>query len=300
MSCAARVFYLNESRSSTVAYLVLAGTNILLAIFTIIGNSLILHALRKCQSLRRSTKALFCSLAFSDLSIGVFVLPLFVAYCFAVAFYNVDVFCVIQGPYAIAGFCLASVSFLTMTAICLDRYYAVKLKQRYHQVATFKLVASTLAACWIFGIIWPSTWLLSETLAMITALIIIFCCVVVTSVFSIKTYLGIRQQQQQIHPRQVTSVPTQQHDRNEATITGYRRSLNTMMLIFCLLFACYLPYFTVLGVNMATTSNSYTALAYNISSGIIYFNSLLNPIVYCVKIRQIRREVFILLPCFAN
>ena len=299
MSCVARVFYLNESHSSTVAYTVLAGTNILLAIITIIGNSLILHALRKCQSLRRSTKALFCSLAFSDLSIGVFVLPLFVAYCFAVAFYNVDVFCVIQGPYAMAGFCLASVSFLTMTAICLDRYYAVKLKQRYHQVATFKLVASTLAACWVFGIIWPSTWLLSERLAMIAALIIIFCCVVITSVFSIKTYLGIRQQQQQIHQRQVISVP-QQHDRNEVTIAGYKRSVNTMMLIFCLLFACYLPYFIVLGVTMATTSNSNTALAFNVSSGIIYFNSLVNPIVYCVKIRQIRREVLIMLPCFAN
>ena len=46
---------------------------------------------------------------------------------------------------------------------------------------------------------------------------------------------------------------------------------------------------------MATASNSDTTLAFNITAGIVYLNSLLNPILYCWKIKEIREEVLIVL-----
>ncbi len=39
---------------------------------------MILFALRKCQSLHSSSKALLCSLALTDLIVGLVVLPLFI------------------------------------------------------------------------------------------------------------------------------------------------------------------------------------------------------------------------------
>lgn len=71
------------------------------------------------------------------------------------------------------------------------------------------------------------------------------------------------------------------------------------MLIFFLLLACYLPYFTVVGVIMVMPPNSYTALAFNVTSAIVYVNSLLNPIVYCLKMRLLKREVVALLRALA-
>ena len=97
---------------------------VVLAIFTVFGNSLILHALRTCQTLHAPTKALLCSLAFSDLGVGIVVYPLFAVYCFTVVFNNSEAFCSIHDSYAIAAYCLGSVSFLTMTAIAIDRLYA--------------------------------------------------------------------------------------------------------------------------------------------------------------------------------
>jgi len=41
---------------------------------------MILLALRECQSLHSPSKALLCSLALTDLFVGVVVLPLFTAY----------------------------------------------------------------------------------------------------------------------------------------------------------------------------------------------------------------------------
>lgn len=72
-----------------------------------------------------------------------------------------------------------------------------------------------------------------------------------------------------------------------------------MMFIFFLLLACYLLYFTVVGVIMVMPSNSYATLAFNVTSAIVYVNCLLNPIVYCLKIRLLKREVVALLRALA-
>lgn len=56
-----------------------------------------------------------------------------------------------------------------------------------------------------------------------------------------------------------------------------------MMLIFFLLLACYLTYFTVVGVIMVMPSNSYIALAFNVTSAIVYVNCLLNPIIVSIN-----------------
>ena len=291
-----------EISTSTVAYTVLGITNIVLAIFTIFGNCLMLHALRKCLSLYSPIKALFCSLALLDLGVGLFVQPLFAACCFAVVFNDIDLFCKVRTPYTIVGYCLGSVSFLTITVIAFDRFRAFKLRVWYHQVITLKTVLLRLAECWIVGILWSFSWLLHERITMILSTIIIFCCVVLTSVTSIITYIGIRHHQQQINPQPVNSISQQQGGiRNHLNAGRYKKSLNTIMLMFCLLLCCYLPYFIVVCVAVSKSKeNLNTSLALNIAVEIACLNSLLNPILYCWRMREIRREVFILLPCFAS
>ena len=102
---------------------------------------------------------------------------------------------------AMVSYCLASVSFLTMTVLGLDRFYAVKLRHRYRQVVTFRCVAMTLTGCWIFGIAWSFIWLVSESIISVIVITLIFCCIITTSVSSVRTYLEIRHHQRQIHAR---------------------------------------------------------------------------------------------------
>ena len=300
MSCVTRLSYLQEASTSTVGYTILGSTNVLLAIFITFGNCLIMHALRKSQSLHAPTKALICSLALSDLGVGLVVNPLFATYCVAVVYNKSELFCNIQGPYAVAGYGLGSVSFLTMTVIALDRFYAVKLTLRYRQVITFKRVVLALVACWTFGFVWPFGWLLSEKITMITVMIVILCCVVMTSISCTATSCRIRQHHQQLQQAQRTTQASHQHGGNQLFVAKYKKSLNTMILMFCILLTCYLPYFCVVAITMVTTSNSgTTALAFNITSEIIYLNSLLNPMVYFWRIREVRREVLNVLRRFA-
>ena len=299
MYCQVRFSRLRETSSSIAVCTFLGIASVVLVIVTVFGNSLILHALRKCQTLHAPTKALLCSLALSDLGVAVFALPLFAVYCFAAVFNNIELFCAIRHPYAIVGFSLGSVSFLTMTAISLDRYYAFTLRLRYRQVVTFKRVVFLLAACWVFGLIWPLSWLLSEKIAGTVVTVGTFCCIVITSISYIKITIGIRRHQRQILAQQTIPAP-QQHGGNHFSIGQYKKSLNTMVLIFCLLIVCYLPYFTAVAVAMVIGSNSSVILAWNVTSAFIFLNSLLNPLVYCWRMREIRREVLIALPCFTS
>ncbi|XP_078356078.1 ocellar opsin-like [Oculina patagonica] len=257
MYCPVRFSQFRESPVTVGAYTFLSISCVVLAIFTVFGNSLILHALRKCQTLHAPTKVLFCSLAFSDLGVGIVVFPIFAAYCFAAVFSNIKVFCAIRDFYVIAGYCLGSVSFFTMTVISLDRFYAFTLRLRYHHFVTFKRVVLLLAGCWIFGVIWPLSWFISENMTDFLATFIIFCSVVTTSSSFIKIAIGIRRHQRQIQEQQTYSA-TQQHGGNNFSIVQYKKSLNTMMLVFCLLLACYLPYFVVISLNVWTGSNSNT------------------------------------------
>ena len=274
-TCLPKFVYLREASSIVIPYTILGSANVVLAIIAILGNCLILYALRKCQSLHAPTKVLLCSLAFSDLSVGLVVNPLFSAHCFAVVFNNVNLFCSVRGPYVIIAYCLGLASLLTMTALALDRFFAFTLKLMYRLVITFKRTLGILAACWVFVIASPFMWLLSEKITGIIAMVIIFCCVILSLVFCIRPYFGVQRHQHQV--QEAANSQAQQISSNQSDfgdIGRYKTSLNTLILILCFLFACYLPYFIVVVVNVA--SNSETNLVFNITCGNMYFNSLIN------------------------
>ena len=92
----------------------------------------------------------------------------------------------------------------------------------------------------------------------------------------------------------------QQHGGNLFRLGQYKKSVNSMIVIFCLLLACYLPYFIVAIVTMVLGKSSSTMLAWNMTSAFVYLNSLLNPLVYCWRMREIRRAVDIALKCFTR
>ena len=297
MSCHQRFSFSREESTSISLFTFLGISSSILAICTIFANILILYALRKCQNLHTPTKTLLCGLAFSDVGIGIFVYPAFAWYSFAAAFDNIEAFCAIQASYTIAAYCLGSVSFLTMTAISLDRFYAFNMRLRYHQIVTFNRIVLLLTAFWLFGLIWPFSWLVSTKIANLIAAVIILSCAVITSISYYKTMTGLRRHQCQIQKQCATH---QQHGGNLFRLGQYKTSVNSMIIIFCLLLACYLPYFIVAIVTMVLGKSSSTMLAWSMTSAFVYLNSLLNPLVYCWRMREIRRAVDIALKCFTR
>ncbi|KAJ7349546.1 hypothetical protein OS493_038636 [Desmophyllum pertusum] len=96
-------------------------TNVLFSFIAVFANIIILYALCKASSLHSPSKALLCSLALSDLGVGAIVQPLFVAYRWAHINDNLPELCTAGIISHIEGSHFSAVSFLTMTAISLDR-----------------------------------------------------------------------------------------------------------------------------------------------------------------------------------
>ncbi|XP_020622637.1 melanocyte-stimulating hormone receptor-like [Orbicella faveolata] len=288
-----------ETSTAVAMYTFLGISSVVLALLTVVGNLLILCAIRKCQTLHAPTKALLCNLAFSDLGVGIVVYPLFAAHWFAVVLNNIRAFCAVLDPYVIAAYIMGSVSLYTMTAISLDKYYAFTLRLRYHRIVTFKRVVLAMGGCWIVGFTMPFLWLLSETGTRILGAVLIFFCIVMTSICYIKVIIGIRRHQRQIQELKATSA-SQHHGGSLLRIGRYKRSLNTMILLFWLQIACYLPFFIAAAATMGIGANSNKMLALNITKAFIYFKSLLNPLAYCLRMREIRRQVLTSLSCFVR
>ena len=170
---------------------------------------------------------------------------------------DVNLFCKVRNPYAIVGYCFRSVSFFTITVIAFDRFYAFKLRVSYRQVITLKTVLPRLAACWMVGVLWSFSWLLHEEITKILSTVIIFLlCYPNFSDIHQNVYWDTASSAL-IQPQLVISVPQQQgRIRNYRNAARYKKSLNTIMLIFCLLLFCYLPYFIVVCVAVSTSKEN--------------------------------------------
>ena len=118
----------------------------------IFGNILIIDALRRCYSLHSPSKALLFSLAFSDLCVG----------CLVALKSNYHLYCIAGIGSNFVGSTVVVASFLTTTAIAVERYLTLHLRFRYREVDKLNRVVRVLFACWLASLIWSSLWFLNR------------------------------------------------------------------------------------------------------------------------------------------
>ena len=131
----------------------LSALNIFFSVTAFLGNTLILVALHKETSLHPPSKLLYRNLAITDLCVGIIVEPLFVTYWTSVVKERWDIcyHAIRASGFSSTIFCL--VSLLTLTAMSVDRLYALQLGLRYRQVVTFRRTCITVTGFWILSIV---------------------------------------------------------------------------------------------------------------------------------------------------
>ena len=114
--------------------------NSFLSITAILGNALILVALRKESSLHPPSKHLLRTMTTTDLCVGLFVEPLNVTLIMLVMneHWNICRYAIVAVSFV--SHILCGVSLFTLTAISVDRLLALLLGLRYKQVVTLKRV----------------------------------------------------------------------------------------------------------------------------------------------------------------
>ena len=259
--------------------------NIFLSITAFLGNVVILAALRKESSLHPPSKLLLCSLAITDLCVGLISEPLYVTFLMSVVNEHWAVCRFIFEARFITDYSLGGVSLLTLTAISVDRLLALLLGLRYRQVVTLKRTYVIVITFWVVSTLFSMTHFWNHLVTFWNVAIVISLCLVTAIISYTKIFLNLRHHQNQVQDLQ------QPNQTNPLSIARYRKAVSSALWLQMTLVACYLPYVIVivLVINYGVFLSVFLAWCYAVT--LVLLNSSLNPILYCWKIDEVRQAV---------
>ena len=260
-------------------------TSIMLNVLAIIG-------MRKSSALPKILKTLLISLAVSDLCVGLCAQPMYVARLVIChyegrALEKVKVLGIVD-HFLPRAFWFAS--FLSVTALGAERFLAVHLHLRYQELVTHKRVVALAAVVWVvsasLSLIMSLSWKIGHPI-----LVVIFgFCFICTSIFYCKIYSTAQ--------RHINRIQTLHVHNSEMAvyIARMKKSGLCTCYVYVVFLLCYLPYYCTYGVGLVIrepNTTYFNFLQYTLT--LVYVNSSLNPVVYCLLMRDIRQSILSIL-----
>ena len=270
---------------------------------TIILNIVTIHAIRKTALLPKPLRTLLLSLAASDVGVGLLVQPLYISTL--VSRLNQKRIDCISYKILLAAmnfFCISSL--LNVVTISVDRFLAVHLHLRYQELVTHKRVIAAVISIWLFSAIisfsvfWDSLFIISQVIW----LVIMTVCPIVVVIVYWRIYIVLKRHKIQIEGLQIQEL--QQGVQNGDLLNFLRKLRKSVLGTFfvCIVFLiCYLPCFilsVLLIARLLSASYFYVARLYDMT--LFFLNSSLNPVMYCWKMRPIRRTLMDIMRSIVN
>ena len=277
--------WVGEFKQQSISF---SAINILLFTTAILGNSLILVALHKESSLHSPSKLLYSCLATTDLLVGLVTQPLYTTYWMSLVHEHWSLCQYARDAVYVSSYALCSVSLLTLTAISVDRLLAMLLGLRYKEVVTLRCTYIILAIFWIvsllsglfFHLYYRITFWISVTVAPL--------CLVISIASYTKIFRAISHHQAQIqdYAQQQPSQP------NALIMARYRKAVYSALWVQLVLVVCYVPNKAVeIVMSLSLKRLSNFIVIRGMANVLVFFNSTLNPFLYCWKISEVRRAV---------
>lgn len=261
--------------------------NIFLSYTAVMLNAVTIHAIRKTWWLPKPLRTLLLSLAVSDLGVGLTVQP----FCISLLvkwLQRVNPGCVAYKLFFMVMSLFALASFFGVFLVSLDRFLAIHLHLRYRELVTHNRVVAVVISVWIFSAIlsFITVWYPSESSLTVFAVGIL--CIFFTTLIFGRIFVVFRRHQEQI---QVLQVRQGAQNSDIASFASLLKSAVGIFYVYVVLMLCYMP--RAFSLVATATSEPNTALkAFLICSWtLVFLNSSLNPIIYCWKMRHIRRAI---------
>ena len=261
-----------------------SAVNILLSITAILGNSLILVALHKESSLHPPSKLLYRCLATTDLLVGLVSQPLRVTYLISAVHEHLSLCHYAREASYITGVALCGVSLLTMAVISVDRLLALLLGLRYKEIVTLKRIYIIIASFWVLCLVASLCTIFDQRITLLSILISIPLSLLISLASYTKIFRTLRH-----HQAQVQQQPSQP---NALNMARYRKAVYSALWVQLVLVVCYVPNMTVeIVISLSLKGLSKIIVIRGMANVLVFFNSTLNPFLYCWKISEVRRAV---------
>ena len=184
---------------------------------------------------------------------------------------------------------LVSVSLQTVTLIGIDRFLSITLHLRYNQLVTPKRIIGVVASAWVFSlsIVFVVVFIeirVGEIMLLVFSYVaMLSLCIVNFKVYSVaRRHQAIIQSQAQVTAHHLSSTTNSARNVNLAVKVLY---------VFVVFLFCNLPYFIILTVLLISGPNVVLQGAIQFSTVLVMLNSSLNPVVFGLKMKEIRQII---------
>ena len=249
---------------------------------TTVLNALIMVAVKTKNQVRTKSNIALACLSSTDAVMGVIGLPLFSSWLIVELQGNTfGMHCALIGFTRTSLRLLSIASLLHLAIVNVERYIAIKHSLRYEIIVTEARLIGVSALLWTITLL--LTFLTSNNYVQFDIGLTSLC---IASIFSCQVvlYYETRRHEEKIALQQVSVESREKFLREKKALK------QTTTVIFCLII-CYLPIIiSRVFISTFVVLNSVNSVYFVHFTGVFFVisNSLLNPIIHCVRMKKFR------------
>ena len=260
--------------------------NVIACPFTIGLNVLVIMAIKRRPTLQSNSNIMLACLAVTDVVTGLTSQPSFILWQ-TLSLVGSDITVVFSEIYLFSVPFLAYSSALHLMMVVGEKLIAIKYPFRYPYIVTTRNIKMGVLFCWVYSSsITLPLHLINGTSALFYICVshIYLACVIFVSISYVILYFETRRHQKMIKAQQ---LPQEQVE----TFLKENRALKTTVLVVGAIGLCLLPvlvYLFLLAVRFVPRIDYMSAIVRTF----LMINSVLNPLIYCWRQKEIRKFVF--------
>lgn len=278
--------------------------NIVSSIFATVSNSLVLIALYRLKQHRTPSNLLLASMCVTDFLAGLIAEPLYVALrTFELLGINC---CPVTQVSSFTGYICSGASLFTLCLISVDRWFAITQPLRYRAASLSQIYMIAVALVWTFCLLFVFLYfaeVIPAVMFHVSLPLTILPLVLIALMCYIRIYRIARHHERRIQAVLEVSATRATPEFETGTTVGAslrrrplkiaeRRKSKIVLLIVAVFVICYLPKASVLVEAFLVNRRSrLTYIPVKCSETLLFLNSSFNPLIYCLKMTNIRREV---------
>ena len=147
-----------------------------------------------------------------------------------------------------------------------------------------KRIYITIASFWVLCLVASLCTIFDQRITDLNVSIVLPLSLLISLASYTKIFRTLRH-----HQAQVQQQPSQP---NALNMARYRKAVHSALWVQSALVVCYTPFLILfIVVSYSKTYSSHLGVAWEMTSVLLYFNSTLNPFLYCWKIIEVRRAM---------